>query len=122
MKIKYDDNTIFDNEDDFKDFIIHECDGEYLEDFINDTYDGYEDNLNEWTPAEIYYGMVGDLEPIRDDEDLFEYLTDCYDSEYLGFDAEDYEGAASFDMCGITFDIIYEDGELEEDEEDESEE
>lgn len=118
MKIKYG-NEVFSDEDEFKEFIIRECDESYLEDFVNETYNGYEDNLNEWSPSEIYQYIVGDLESLREDEDLFEYLCDCYDCGYLGFEPDEYEGATFFEMCGLTFEIEYEDGDLDEDEGDE---
>lgn len=115
MKIGYG-NEVFSNETEFKEFIVKECDEQYLEDFVNDTYNGYSDNLNEWDPSDLYRYIVGDLEPLREDEDLFDYLCECYDSGYLGFDAEDYEGATTFEMCGMEFDILYDEDEVEEEE------
>lgn len=121
MKFQYDEEHVFENEEELKEFVINECDCDVLAEFLDDTYEGYEDNLNEWSPSDLYQYICRDgLESVREDEDLWEYLTDGADN-YFGFDAGDYDGTEeTCEIGGIEFNIIFEPHEIEEeDEEDE---
>lgn len=118
MKIIAKDGTVLKDEDEFEEYVTENVDEEYLEEFLDNTYDGYSDNLNDWSPSEIYRYITGNLDAVREDEDLFEYLN-CYtyESDYHGFDAEEYpEGETEFTICKLIFTIEYEEGDFEEEE------
>ena len=115
MKIIAENGTVIKNEEDFKKYVVANVDSQYLEEYINDNFTGYSDNLNDWCPSEIYEYITGSLEAIREDEDLFEYLAyESYESDYHGFDPYEYEGATSFEICGLEFTIEYEEGDFED--------
>lgn len=115
MKIIAEDGTVFKNAEDFEKYVVTNVDSQYLEDYINDNFTGYSDNLNDWCPSEIYEYITGSLDAIREDEDLFEYLDmESYESDYHGFDPYEYEGATEFTICGLEFTIEYEEGDFED--------
>ena len=108
---------VFEDEDDLRKFVIREVDSEYLSDYLDDNFEGYEDNLNEWSPSDLYNYIIGNCESVRDDEDLWEWLCDLYDTTYRGFDADDYDSDETTCTIGdLEFEIEFEDGEREEDE------
>lgn len=116
MKIIAKDGTVLKDEDEFKEYVTENVDEEYLEEFLDNTYDGYSDNLNDWSPSELYRYITGNLDAVRADEDLFDYLH-CYsyESDYHGFDAEMYP-EPEFTICKLEFTIEYEEGDFEEEE------
>lgn len=115
MKLKNDDGRIFDNEDDLKDYVCKECDESYIEEFLNDTYNGFETNIDSMSAAEVVYAMNGNLESYREDEDLFEYLTGRWDNSYIGFDASDYDEGEVIEVGGIEFVVIFDEEDKEDD-------
>ena len=120
MKIRYGDR-VFTNEEDLIKFVIENVDSDYLRDYVDDTFEGYEDNLNEWSPSDLYEYIVGSYESIREDaEGLWEYLYENCSDNYLGFDPNDYDGTETTCTIGdLDFDIEFEDGDIEEDADDE---
>lgn len=116
MKLKYG-NEVFEDEDELAEFVVANVDEDVLIDFVNDSYEGYSDNVNEWTPAEIYEGMVGSFDSLREDEDLFDYIEDYCSSGYYGFDDDDYDGTETeCEIGGLTFIIEFDPVEEEEEE------
>ena len=116
MKFKYDDEIIED-EDRLKEIVCQDVDEEYISDFVDYNYNEFCTNIDEFMPSEIISQMCGGFESYREDEDLFDYLVELSTSTYKGFDyPEDYEGETTMEIAGVEFDIIFEDGDLEEEE------
>lgn len=115
MKLVYDGNNEFDNLEDLKDFVLREISTDVLEEFLDETYEGYEDNLNEWSPSDLYTYICKDgLESVRDDPDLFDYLMDSAD--FYDFDPDDYEDGQVVTIGDLEFTVVFEEGDTEKEE------
>lgn len=119
MRLHYN-KEVFTNEEDLIKFVIENVDSGYLSDYVDDTFEGYEDNINEWSPSDLYEYIVGSYESIREDaEGLWEYLYENHSEYYYGFNPDDYEGTEkTCTIADFEFDIEFEEGEIEEEDED----
>ena len=126
MKFKYN-GEIIENEDRLKEIVCAEVDEWYIRDFLDDTYEEFSTNLDDFSPSEIIDKMCGGFDGYRKDEDLFEYLCDnISSSDYRGFYAEDYFDVGLTEVmtiADIEFEIIFDEEEIKayegEEEEDE---